>query len=224
MPELKNRSELEKAIAKAIGGKLSGKTQQLMKLLGDPPELSRVPASFWEELGVDLTSAIKPELKKVFETAAEELIVSKVVGVDWALVNHAASEWASTYTFELVKDINKNSRDALQELISGFFEKQTTLGELEANVEGMFGEYRAALIAVTETTRASTEGEKQTVELIKQDSGIQMKPFFVTMKDETVCDECGPMDGQEITDDSQYAPLHPGCRCSTRYEFEGSHD
>jgi hypothetical protein len=222
MAELKNRSALEKAIAKAIGEKLNGRTKQLMKLLGDPPQLDRVPASFWDELGVDLTGAIRPELKKIFEEAAQELIVNTTVGIDWALVNQAASDWAKTYTFELVKDIQDNTMAALQTQVSGYFEQPTTLEELSASLDGLFGEYRAALIAVTETTRASTEGEKQTVALIEQDSGIHMVPIFETEKDELVCDLCGPMDGQEITNDGEYPPLHPGCRCNTRHEFEGS--
>lgn len=221
MPNLTNRDRLEQEIAKAIVSALKGRAKELMKLLGNPPRLENVPPSFWQEIGEDLTREIRPKLTKVFRASSAGLMGAATVGIDWAIVNQAAVDWALRYTFELVKGINENSVNALRKFVSTFYEEKLTLDELADNISEIFGEYRAAMIAVTETTRATAQGEKETARLIEEGAGIHMKPIFHTEKDETVCEVCGPMDGKEISNESEYPPLHPNCRCYTTYEFAG---
>jgi len=139
------------------------------------------------------------------------------IGVDWGLVNQGAIDWAARYTFELVKGIHDTDRKMLQSAIRGYFEQEQTIGELEKQIRRSFSPVRAEMIAQTEVTRASSQGEQKVAqELEKQ--GIRLTPIWNTSVDERVCPICMPRNGKEITD-GLFPPAHPRCRCSLSYRL-----
>jgi hypothetical protein len=74
------------------------------------------------------------------------------------------------------------------------------------------------MIAVTEVTRASVEGERAQVrELAAQ--GVVLVATWQTANDELVCPVCGPRNGRREGDgwDSP-PPAHPRCRCWLNHE------
>jgi len=137
------------------------------------------------------------------------------VGVDWALVNEAAQDWASRYSFDLVRDLNDTNRRVLQKEVSRWVESGEPLPELSKRLEPYFGKERAKLIASTETTRAYAEGNTETW----KQSGVVEKRIWQTARDERVCPWCGPLHGQEallnepFSDGTMNPPRHPRCRC-----------
>lgn len=143
--------------------------------------------------------------------------------VDWNLVNENAVNWASNYTFDLVGGITQTTQTALQSAISGWLEAGAAYSELEKRVREIFDNpQRAALISVTEGTRAIAEGNTQAWQAVNV-WGREWR----TAQDELVCPICGGLnhqrqplgmsfdvvaEGQRYTPDNP--PAHPDCRCT----------
>ncbi len=225
MTEVINRDELERRLARVIGKQQRAELDKLLALLGNPPRLENVPASYWENGWKDMAAAVEPVLMDIYLGQAERLLATIPIGVSWDLVNKGAANYAREYGYNLVKEIAKNTQDgvadllrALQQEIPNFYESGVNLGMLEERLSRWFSPVRAEMIAVTETTRAATEAEREVAEDIFQESGIRMTPIWNTENDELVCPECGPRDGKPI-EDGVYPPAHPRCRCWTTHEL-----
>jgi len=222
MPEIPNRDELEQILARKLGGLQRKQMGRLLELMGDPPSMINVPASFWDEMGKELTAAIVPFLEGVYLEAVERALETISIGVDWALINEAASAWARQYSYNLVKGIIETTRRAIGQAIADFFDLGLSLGDLTDILGRIFSPIRAEMIARTEVTRAAVEGERALVRELEKE-GIRMVEVWLTRNDELVCPICAPRNGKYENDGwtrNDGPPAHPRCRCSTRHEFE----
>jgi hypothetical protein len=140
------------------------------------------------------------------------------IGVDWDMVNLTASQWSREHTEQILRDMFAIRYDHLNTTIPRFYEEGWNLGQLQGELEKWYSPVRAQMIAVTETTRASVEGERALVWQLEKENGVRMTPVWQTANDERVCPICGPKHGKPITD-GQYPPAHPNCRCWVTYEF-----
>lgn len=220
MPDIQDRSEKEKAYANLVAKLLRTYGGNILEVLGDPPDLANIPDDFWDTEAARWMEALVPFGSKVYLDSARQLLETIPIGIDWALINERAVTWASSYTFELVGGINDTTRTALQSAISSFFEEPITRGDLEERISPLFGPERAEMIAVTEVTRAASEGEQAVAkELAKE--GIEMIAVWQTDNDELVCPLCEPRNEQpqEKWDTDEFPPLHPRCRCWVNYEL-----
>jgi hypothetical protein len=214
-----NRDELERRLARLISREQRDELAELMRLLGDPPQLGNVPEEFWLNGGKQLRGVVVPVFQEIYLQQARELLQQFTVGVDWALVNQGAVDWSSRYAFDLVRGITDRTRAGLSDAVGAYYRDGLTIGDLEGMISQYFGPVRAEMIAVTEVTRAATEGERAVVREIERDnSSIQMVPVWQTNADDLVCEICGPRHDQEITDEF-YPPAHPRCRCWTNHEM-----
>lgn len=223
------RDDHEARVQRAVAKALKEQRSAILDKLGDPPDLSKLDSAFWNSLDEATRADLEKVLRRVYLDSAAELIADVPVGVDWGGVNKAAAEWAKQYTYDLVKGVNNTTREALQSQIGNFYDVQgTTTGELRKQLEPLFGVERAANISVTETTRASVEGQRGTVERIKRESGVVMRAYFITDRDESVCPRCKPLDRVAANVDGTYTnpdtgaieqppPVHPYCRCNERW-------
>jgi len=218
MPDIPNRDELEAEIARRFS-KLSAKQRkELMRLLGDPPNFSNIPPSFWEQMKNELTGIFIPVLSMIYLDSAERLVAELPIGVDWGIMNEAASRWARQYSFELVGGITDKSRRATQEAIAGFFEQGMTRADLEATLIRIYDSpTRAELIGVTEVTRAASEGDQEIARQLAKD-GFSLIPVWMTSEDERVCEICAPLN-EKVIENNSYPPAHPRCRCRHRYDL-----
>ena len=204
MPDIPNRDELEARMARLLGKLSKAQMGRLLEELGDPPRVENVSPTFWDEAGEELRNAIRPFMEAVYLESAQRLMSEQSVGVDWALVNEAAANWASTYTYELVTGINDTSARYLQSAVDRYYRDAQTVGELAAGLAQyeeftrragrLFGVDRATVIAITETTRAAVEGERGIADELAKER-IQMEDFWVTRNDEVVCTICAPRNG-----------------------------
>lgn len=217
MPDIPNRDELEKAYARLVAKLLKTYGSSLLEVLGDPPDINNIPQDFWEEEAKRWVSALAPFGEKVYLEAARRLLEETPIGVDWSLVNQRAVEWARGYTFGLVRNLFNTDMRLLQQSIAAYFEQGLTMGDLVDKLMSAFGPVRSEMIAVTEVTRAASEGE-QAVARELEAQGISMVPVWQTNNDELVCPECGPRHNQQIAD-GIYPPLHPRCRCWVNHEL-----
>ena len=228
MPEVISREELEKRLAALVGEELRQQLNELMRLLGDPPDLSKVTPEYWQNGGAQLREKVQPVLQEIYLTQARAQLVDAQVQLagtelrfNWDLVNQTAVDWASGYTFDMVKDLLELSRQRLQEAVSEYYESPTTIGELIEEISPEFGAIRAEKIAVTEVTRSAVEGEQGTVDqLLEENPGIEVIDYWLTNRDEKVCKLCAPRHNQPRgTLWTKNPPAHPVCRCGVRRDF-----
>ena len=222
MPDVPGRDKLERKLARDVSLALSGGFTALVKLLSDLPTLDSNLTAFFTELGASLRKVISPTLQQIYLSQAEVLSTQLTIGVDWGLINQAAANWATTYTFDLVRGINETTRQILQNAINTYYREGLTIDELKQLLEPTFGPVRADMIAVTEVTRASAQGELALARQIeKENPNIRMVDVWATNNDERVCIICFPRNGKDQGDGWEDPPPgHPRCRCWLNHRME----
>jgi len=143
--------------------------------------------------------------------------------VDWNMANTDASLWVKNHKYDLTYadiDITREQEKKLKQAIINFIESGMTISQLEKELVPPFREERARTIAVTEVTRAYSEGN----EAAWRESGSVEGKEWLTSVDERVCPICGPLHGQIVPLNSDFSgpggsfhnpPAHPRCRCDT---------
>ncbi|MCK4828031.1 hypothetical protein KA005_70530 [bacterium] len=245
MADIPNRDELEAKIARLLGKYNRQELAKLMELMKNSPSLANIPLDFWDTSQRELVKILMPFSEVVYLQAAERMLETIPIGVDWALVNTAAADWARNYSTILAGQINQTSRGAvatgIRNSIATFFEEGLSIDEITKRLESdpklsklftrdvrdrlgrIYGPQRAEMIAVTETTRASVEGQRGVAdEIINQ--GIRMIEIWETANDEIAraCPICWPKDGKKLGDGwtrRDGPPAHVRCRCGTRFEL-----
>ena len=151
---------------------------------------------------------------------AYQLMGETGIELDIAMVSQEALDWARDYSFELVTGLDQTTRRLVQGAVSSYVETPgMTVGDLSDLLEPAFGERRAQMIATTEVTRAYSEATNQHQRIVQQETGIEMRRIWETLRDELVCPICGPLNGLPEDDWAvrfpDGPPAHPNCRCST---------
>lgn len=218
MPDIDDRAGRERRIVRALGGASDEALTLIMEALGDDIDLSRVTPQIWDEIQRRFSGVLLPELEQLFIDQALRLMDEVRVGIEWDVINTRAQTWARNYTFDLVKGINDNSRTALQQYVSGFFEQGVTKGDLEAQIARLYGPVRGEMIAVTEVTRASVQGELAYGDELRN-LGLTLTPIWQTRNDSTVCPLCERNIGKAQGDGWTIPPpIHVRDRCFLIYE------
>ena len=146
------------------------------------------------------------------------------IQIDWTLVNTEAAQWAREYVYDLIKDIDKTSREALQDAIGQFVE---TPGMTIRDTMDLlpYDEERAQRIAVTEITRAYSKADQLAGDRLKDAfPGVKVVKTWFANNDEIMCELCGELNGMEVSGDETfydpeppyedgYPPRHVNCRC-----------
>lgn len=209
----------EARIMRLIKARLNGQLQDVLDIIGEPPDFTKLTDEWWNTQAGKMLASLRPEIEKMMHVAAETMIDAGV-GVDWSLVAVRAAEYASGYSFKLIKDITDQTRKIMQNAINDFVRTPgMTRADLEAQIAPWFGEVRASRIAVTEVTRAFAEGEKLAAQEAK-DVGLNLVPVWHTREDELVCPICADLDmksGDDLA--GKDCPAHPNCRCWLTHEW-----
>lgn len=216
--EIINRPEIEARLARIVGRDLRAELNRLMDFLGDPPALANIPDEYWTNGWRDIQKDVEPALLDIFLGQAEGLMAEIGIGVNWDQVNLTASRWASDHLEDMLSSLFGRRYEHLNEVIPRFYEEGWDLGQLRTELERWYSPVRADMIAVTETTRASVEGERAYVEQLRAEGGFRLVPVWLTANDELVCPICGPKHNKEIID-GIYPPAHPRCRCNVGYDL-----
>jgi len=250
MSDIPNRDELERKYGREIARLFKGMSGHMLELLEQYSwDVNLIPADIWEGFTVQEKAVLLPFLENVSLVYAEAAMETIGIGVDWALVNMEAATWAASYVGELVTGIDNTSRNAIlasmRNAVSTFFETDMTMPDLINMLEAdpklrhlftkdvrdrlgrIFGPSRASMIAITETTRAASEGRLITMREIEK-SGVQTEATWLTAMDEKVCEICLPLNNMvealpRIGDEPRWIhpsmgdigrpPAHVNCRC-----------
>ena len=214
------RAEFEREMERKLGRVWKEQRDELMRLLGNPPSLSNVPQSYWNNGGAAIRKVIAPIFERIFIEQAETLITKVGIGVDWALINQRAADWAYHHAREFITGIQETEQTLIGGYLSKFYTDAWSLDEVAAHIEGViFDERRARAIAITETTRAAVQAEVATVNVLEAEyQFLHFKPYWITANDDRVCDICEPRDGKVIEGDD-FPPAHVNCRCEVMYDM-----
>ncbi len=174
--------------------------------------------SFWRNEKSRLLAILQPRLTQMAVDAAKQAAQKAGIGFNPALANAHAARWARDYTDALLDQLGTTSAKGVGEIIGAWVETPgATYGELQKSLME-YGAVRAQAIAVTETTRAYSEGEQQAY----LNEGITHW-VWRTNNDELVCRYCGSANNQVRKIGESFGdfrgkavtkpPYHPGCRC-----------
>ena len=244
MPDIPNRDELERQIARLLGRYNRRQMAELMELMKNHPTLANIPVEFWTKSQLELVQVLMPFSELVYLQAAERMLESIPISINWEVINTAAANWARNYSTILAGQINKTSREAIatsiRNTIASFFEEGVPIDEITRRLEAdpnlaqlftrdvrdrlgrIYGPQRAEAIAITETTRAATEGQRGVADEVAN-QGIHLIEIWETANDDIVCTNiCLPRHGKAEGDGwtrNDGPPGHTRCRCGTRFEL-----
>ena len=217
-----------KAAAAILGSEklAKGKDEEL------PALLRRIPLIEWDGLVPDLADPLKTITKAGGARALAELeITDRQMLSD---VNEVASDWADSRAAEMVGmrrlssgrlvqnpeaqwTISDKTRDDLRQIVTEAFEKKTTMKELADQIQGAgtFSEYRAHMIAATETIRAENQGN---LAGWRQSGQVEELDWLLSADHDDAASDCECADnadgGPYPIDEAPELPAHPNCTCS----------
>lgn len=159
-------SSYEERLAVETRRGLRQQAEQLLEHLrtsGDANALS--DPALWASLRQTLLEALTPTISELAAASARraaETLGSSAVGLDWALANDAAAQWAANHSHELLQQvelIDNTTREAVGRLVSEWSQTPEGLDGLIGRVEALaetegstFGLGRAETIAITAAT------------------------------------------------------------------------
>lgn len=206
--DLPNRAARESNFAANLARAFSDYRHKIEPFLRRGEE---VPDAVYAEIEEDAQQRIAAILLILFLASAE------THGADPGIIEPEALEFANTRGAEVAGQLVANTRARLSapELAAA-----TVSQRVEQAVMAL-GPERAATIAVTETTVATSAGGERGV---AQTVGLREFDLWFTREDDRVCPRCGPLHAaKRSTWQLQYPagpPAHPNCRCYIEYEFE----
>lgn len=215
MVDLADRTEREAQLARKLGRAMGEARRRLLAAVED----GVVTDDEWRGIAEVFTQAIQADVENAVLAAGLAASEAMAVPMDSAALHAQAIAYARDYTFELVSKLDQTNRQLLQQTITDYFGQKLTLKDVETRLSQAFGPARAEAIAITEVTRAASQGE---VEFNRELQRMGLQPVLVwaTSADDVVCPICGPLNGKAQGDGWQYPPpAHPRCRCNVNTEL-----
>jgi len=203
---------MERVASTALAKVLNGQLRDVVRRLRAGQSIEEITASLG---GTDqLRQTLQRLLFNAVDLGVRAAESQLTIGIDWTLANSAARDWAASYAYDLVHDINATSQRVLQKYVSERIQTGEPLSTLVNDLEPYFGKRRAELIASTETTRAYAVANMETF----RQNGVEFVRWN-TANDELVCPVCRPLNGVVVQigaafqNGIQHPPAHPRCRC-----------
>lgn len=124
---------------------------------------------------------------------------------------------------QLIRNISETTRNQVVELLDQSIIENWNLDQLTEALTGLpkspFGEVRARMIAVSETTDAYIKGAELAGEELRN-AGYLVTHIWQTVNDDRVCEICEPRNGKpQGSNWTLMEKAHIGCRCFTTTEI-----
>lgn len=244
MAEIPNRSQLEVIFAARFSELSSRHRQRLLELVGDPPNPTLVPESFWQQVQQETESELAAILVILFAAsfdyhtpagagsngpfAAAAYADRRSREIAGSYAQHSRDRW-TTFTQGWRPDLGADggpaatTPDAGPSRPGGGEGRPTGAARraVEDAAASIFGPERAESVATTETTAAQSAGSESAA----SSAGVlNDRDIWWTEADGRVCRTCGPLHRTtrptwsiEFPDGP---PAHPNCRCWIEYAFQ----
>ena len=219
-PLAKSKDAAQRRLYALLRDRLDGQANDVMRALGNPPDVSRLSGDFWATEAGRMLGDIRPEVERMMLDAIAAESVTVPVLWDEAVIAREAADWASQYVGELIRGIDQNTLDFVRRQVQSWIETPgQRIGDLRATLTPAFGERRAQTIAVTETTRAFAEGQKLVKAELERGGIRRLRKWNTSGDEKRVCEQCRDLDSK--TEDewsgTDGPPLHVNCRCWTTF-------
>lgn len=216
--ELTDRARFEAEMERRLGKVWGSQRKELMALLGEPPSISNVPESYWNNGGKAIRKIIAAVMEDIYLVQSFALAEQVNLQVDWMMVNQHAIDWASANAMSAVQQIDRTTRGAIENYVRQYYTHDWDLDELTRRIATVYNPARARTVAITETTNAAVQSQIEIANWLKREYGVQFKEVWRTSVDDRVCAQCAPLDGHP-TSEVGYPPKHVNCRCYVEYEL-----
>jgi HK97 family phage portal protein len=196
---------------------------------GNDAMINNAPADYRSKVGTELG----------YHDLRWYLLRQAGLSIDWSLLSEEAYEFAKTYLFDLIKDINQVTVEKLQRLIADWLESGASISDLAESLEPIFRDKtRAELIAQTEGIRAYNVGARERYKDVGVTEArwktVNVGRNRINKQEGDVCNICSPLHnliGSLETGwvhpggrgpENKYRgrtydqPAHPRCRCFTQ--------
>lgn len=241
--EIEGRKEIEARFAGKLGKLSSKHRKELVRLLGNPPDIERVPDEFWQRVEGETEDALKVMLLLIFgansiqhgsnvDKATREAEVFSDRRAKEIAVGYAAGrkESATLFADEFKDQAQKRAEADVQTKVKADLKAgrlpTTTVAkpkpipkqDIEDKAVTVFGPKKDEQIAVNETTNASVDGAEAG---IRATVGTDPEDVWRTERDARVCPICNPLEGTtRKTWGNKFPtgpPAHVMCRCEILY-------
>lgn len=208
-------------LSRELEGELKAMEARLRRLIGanyrvnDAGEPSL--AEFQQQLGALMERALPALMESAGRDALEALSIDQSFAVS---ANPAALEFARTRGAELVTSVTETMKASLRATVAEGVDRGQTLTEIQNNIRAQAPEFsaaRAEVIARTETSFATNEGER----LAWKGAGVEKKQWLLAGGPCPICEDIaaknpGPVPIDQDFEGSQVKapPAHPNCRCT----------
>lgn len=222
MAEFIGRENFEAEIARFMSREMANIQRQVMSdLLAAGMDVNQTQIftqDYWSNLSSRVEALMRGKLEDVYMNAAEQFMDKVSYSMDNDLLRASARAWANQASMNLVTQMNDTSQRHLRDAVDKFFTDSMTNSELRTELERIFSPRRAELAAVTEVTRAASEGWERVATDLRS-KGVRLVAVWQTLVDERVCPICGPRHDKTQGDGWMFLPpAHPKCRCFVNYE------
>lgn len=217
--ELPNRDAYEAQFTKRMRGLSQRQEEEFLRLLGDPPDIGNVPASFWDKVEARNREELETALLLIFLAAAV------FHGAERSSMETPAGAWASRQADLVARQFTQTSA-RMAEVLSRDIEIKlrgdgVTPDWLRERAATIFGEPRLQRLAINETTIAQTEGGEAGV---RTSVGISDEDTWRTnpsLSRTGPCPVCAPLNGKKrpewSADFPAGPPAHASCVCDIVY-------
>lgn len=215
MPEFSNRGRYENEVARYLRREFDRIKEELVQTYGSLAPDAYIPSiSQIDLLGNQQMTWLEDKLEDVYLDAAREFMESIHYEIDQNLLLASAQAWAADRARnQLVATLNQTTSDRVQAILSQFQSGGMTNETLINRLSKVVRRDRAVLIAITEVTRAASEGQQRVANHLRE-QGVNLTTIWNTLVDERVCPICGPRNGMaQGTNWFDLPPAHPRCRC-----------
>jgi len=235
--EIPNREELDVEATEVMQVVLERHRVQLQAFMGRPPVVERVPDWYWRKIRREYEEELAAILILIFLSSAETHGWFTAHGTADTTAQTQARMWSAQQASQSATAILHHTVETLERKAEVWRERrqqaeaeyradpdhaQELLDELEQEInetwESLFGEGRAAGIALDQVTTAQTAGGEWSM---RGTYGLSLEDTWYTERDDRVCPVCEPLDGAErMTWAAEFTdgpPAHPNCRCWIQY-------
>ena len=219
MAELRDRDKIEAQFARRLA-RLGGRHRnELMELMGNPPDPSRVPDSFWERVRREEEAELLAMLLLIFIASATQH------GADRQKAEAQAQVWAFAKASNQSAQRASNRRQSFAKLAREIEDRSRgdvplKPVDVRQRVSVVVGASpaEAERVAVSNTTDAGASGGEFGV----KDQGLESpKDKWRTERDARVCPICQPLNGTTRSNwEAKFPegpPAHERCRCEIVY-------
>jgi hypothetical protein len=224
--DFRNRANAEAALATIIAKLTAAKRREIMRALGDPPNINNLPFELWQEFEAELRRKMAAELLFVYLLYLNQLDKAGIMPIDVERLplQDIANASARRYSLQTVA----SKRSQLADVVNRRFLGEVTKREMQREITSIFGPDRAAADAVTEITRAVSMSGEAGRAAAMLDGRILTAIWNVEtdgfVPKANVCPICRPFHLQPPEVWSIKFPLgppvHPSCQCFLTYQRE----